>query len=202
MESADKGRFFDPHGTARAQALAGVELATFRQRMGAFFLDFFIVFVTYAPFDLLRQYLILSYRHEPLNIRVAFDFHDPFCLLWLVLYYGLIVWKTNGQTPGKRLQRIRIVSLVHERITLWQSVERALGYGASVLEGGFGFIQYFIHPNHACVHDRIAETVVIKEPKPARKPEPIEEQEAVEEPEPAEELIPRPEPEFPEPALE
>jgi hypothetical protein len=44
-------------------------------------------------------------------------------------------------------------------------VERALGYGASALEGGFGFVQYFIHGNHCCVHDRIAETIVVKEPR-------------------------------------
>jgi hypothetical protein len=32
-----------------------------------------------------------------------------------------------------------------------------------MLEGGFGFVQYFLHPNHCCVHDRIAETIVVKE---------------------------------------
>jgi hypothetical protein len=36
-----------------------------------------------------------------------------------------------------------------------------------MLEGGFGFIQYFIEPNHRCVHDRIAETIVIRDRKPA-----------------------------------
>ena len=43
-------------------------------------------------------------------------------------------------------------------------MERALGYGASALEGGFGFIQYCIHLNHCCVHDRITETIVVKNP--------------------------------------
>jgi uncharacterized RDD family membrane protein YckC len=46
---------------------------------------------------------------------------------------------------------------------MWHSVERALGYGASALEAGFGFLQYFIHPNRRTVHDRIAETIVVKE---------------------------------------
>lgn len=44
-----------------------------------------------------------------------------------------------------------------------RGVERALGYGASALEGGFRFIQYFIHPNRQTVHDRIAETIVVAE---------------------------------------
>ena len=80
-----------------------------------------------------------------------------------MLYFGLCVWRTNGLTLGKKLLRIRVVSLEHQRITLWQSVERALGYGASALEGGFGFLQYFLYPNHRCVHDRIAETIVVAE---------------------------------------
>ena len=106
---------------------------------------------------------MLSQQHKKLDIHVNFDFHGPGNVVWLILYFGLIVWKTNGLTPGKRLLHIRIASLTHDRITLWQAIERALGYGASVLEGGFGFIQYFIHPNHCCAHDRIAETIVVNE---------------------------------------
>lgn len=30
-----------------------------------------------------------------------------------------------------------------------------------MLEGGFGFFQFFINRNHQCVHDRIAETIVV-----------------------------------------
>jgi hypothetical protein len=51
----------------------------------------------------------------------------------------------------------------YTKITLWQAVERALGYGESMLEGGFGFFQYFLHHNRCCVHDRIAETIVIQD---------------------------------------
>ncbi|HUE24899.1 MAG TPA: RDD family protein [Bryobacteraceae bacterium] len=71
----------------------------------------------------------------------------------------LLYWQSKN--PGQRLLRIRVVSLVHRRMSLWHSVERALGYGASVLELGFGFLQYFIHPNRRTVHDRIAETIVV-----------------------------------------
>ena len=34
------------------------------------------------------------------------------------------------------------------------------------LEAGFGFLQYFTHPNRQTVHDRIAETVVIVDRRP------------------------------------
>ncbi len=81
----------------------------------------------------------------------------------VVLYLGTLTYLGHGQTPVKRLLRIRVVSLAHDRITLWQSIERALGYGVSALELGSGFLQYFIHPNSQTVHDRIAETIVMSE---------------------------------------
>jgi uncharacterized RDD family membrane protein YckC len=80
-----------------------------------------------------------------------------------VLYFGLLLWKGKGRTPGKRMMKIRVVSIVHRHLSLWHSVERALGYGAAALEGGFGFVQYFIHPYRRCVQDRIAETIVVTE---------------------------------------
>jgi uncharacterized RDD family membrane protein YckC len=80
-----------------------------------------------------------------------------------VLYFGILLWRGKGRTPGKRLMRIRVVSIVHRHLSFWHSVERALGYGAAALEGGFGFIQFFIHPYRRCAQDRLAETMVVTE---------------------------------------
>ncbi len=168
---------FDPHETARATSLAGVPLASFRRRLAAYLIDMVLVFGTYGPAMAgLRHLLfdVLGMREEiyhSAHTQVRFEFQmltEVAWVLWLVLYFGLCVWRTNGRTLGKLLLRIRVVSLEHERMTLWQSVERALGYGASALEGGFGFLQYFLYPNHRCVHDRIAETIVVREMKRAR----------------------------------
>jgi uncharacterized RDD family membrane protein YckC len=163
MKKVSRGDLFDPHETARVESLTGVPLASFKRRAAAFLIDLFFVLLTYIPVEIARQYIVLTLQHRKLDIHVEFDFHDPGNVIWLVLYFGLFVWRTNGFTPGKRMMRIRVVSLTHAKITLWQAVERALGYGASMLEGGFGFVQYFMHPNHCCVHDRIAETIVVRE---------------------------------------
>jgi len=53
------------------------------------------------------------------------------------------------------------MSLTTERMGAWQSIERALGYGAAVLEGGLGFLQFFWDPNRMCAQDRLAETIVV-----------------------------------------
>jgi uncharacterized RDD family membrane protein YckC len=166
MSAAGKAAVFDPHLNARAEALAGRPLATFPQRAAAFLIDFVIVIVTYAPVETLRQYLVARYIHHQQHVgrlAVEFNFHHTGNVVWLVLYFGLVVWLTNGLTVGKRLLGIRIVSLSHARMTLWQAVERALGYVASTLEAGFGFLQIFFHHNRCCVHDRIAETIVVKD---------------------------------------
>ena len=90
-------------------------------------------------------------------MKVFFDVLVP------ILYFGILLWRGKGRTPGKRLMQIRVVSLMHRHITFWHSVERALGYGAAALEGGFGFVQFFIHPYRRCAQDRLAETIVVTE---------------------------------------
>jgi uncharacterized RDD family membrane protein YckC len=156
-------RRFDPHETARAQALAGLPLASFWRRAAAFGIDFIMVLAVYIPVKILRQYVEQKAAHHPLHIAVNFSLHELEDLVWLMVYAGLTVWLTNGFTAGKRLLGIRVVSLKQPKISLWQAMERALGYGASGLEGGFGFVQFFLHHNRQCVHDRIAETIVVEE---------------------------------------
>jgi uncharacterized RDD family membrane protein YckC len=172
MQKRSIGGFFNPHETTRAEALAGVPLASFGQRLSAIAIDMFLVFATYGPAMWVLQRFLQDDLHlkEDIyhsgHVQVRFEFerlNEVAWVVWLLLYFGLFVWLSNGFTPGKRLLRIRVLSLTHARISLWQAAERALGYGASALEGGFGFIQYFIHPNHCCVHDRIAETIVVKD---------------------------------------
>jgi uncharacterized RDD family membrane protein YckC len=93
---------------------------------------------------------------------------------FVFLYFGLANYIGNGRTPGKFLARTRAVSLTHSRLGLWQSMERALGYGAAVLECGLGFIQFFWRENRMCAQDRLAETIVIDERRSkARAAEPV-----------------------------
>ena len=151
-------------GVPRASALEGARLATFRARASAFVFDLFMVLVLVILAGL--PYALRNRAHDPSgHIVVPFEpFHSLWGLVALVFYFGLATYLGRGQTLGKRLLRIRVVSLVHDHLSLWHCVERALGYGASALEGGFGFLQFFIHPNRQTVHDRIAETIVVTAP--------------------------------------
>ena len=154
---------FDAHETHRLQRLDGAVLASFASRAAAFAIDFVLANVLFVPVALAVVWILIAAGVDERRIHLQIGFFDNwYSVLWLVLYFGLATYWGRGATPGKRLLRIRVVSLVHEHLSLWHSVERALGYAASALELGFGFAQYFIHPNRRTVHDRIAETIVVR----------------------------------------
>ncbi len=158
---------YEPHHFARLDQLKGMPLASFPRRAVAFVLDFLFAFLLFLVILIYGAKLLayLGVIHPDTNLNLKFDLKHWYSILFVVVYFGLSTYLGKGKTPGKWLMKIRVVSLTHEHISLWHAIERALGYGASALELGFGFLQYFIHPNRQTVHDRIAETIVIKEKK-------------------------------------
>jgi uncharacterized RDD family membrane protein YckC len=159
-------RRFDPHPPHRAESLRGRPLASFGRRGAALALDFIIAGVAFLTMVTIVIVLLKAFDlyHPPDGTTIRFKFFSNwYSIAWLVGFLGLSNHHWNGQTLGKRLMRIRAVSLVHDRLRGWPAFERALAYGASVLEFGFGFVQYFLNPNRQTVHDRIAETIVVDE---------------------------------------
>jgi uncharacterized RDD family membrane protein YckC len=155
-------REFRAHETHRMDVLNGLPLASFKKRAYAIVIDFLII-------SALKVIFFHGGKHEE-ELGVAKG-----SLAWFVLqskeyvlelvestfYFAMAVKLGKGQTPGKWLMKIKVLSLTHEEIGWWQAIERGLAYGASILEGGFGFLQYFINRNRMTVHDRIAETIVV-----------------------------------------
>lgn len=182
-------RTFSARETEWLRELDGIELAGFWRRAFAFFIDWTLVSIVLSVTVAggMTAYLKLRERQgHKVPTKMNFDFRpgdtrikssDPafdqemgneFVHIFSdiavpVLYFGLLTWKGNGRSPGKRLLKIRVVSIVHRHLSLWHSIERALGYGAAALEGGFGFVQFFIHPYRRCAQDRLAETIVVTE---------------------------------------
>jgi uncharacterized RDD family membrane protein YckC len=81
-----------------------------------------------------------------------------------VIYFTCQFYFWKGQTIGKYFLRIKVLSLYHEHLGLWHCIERSLGYFASALEFGFGYIQAFWNPNRMTLHDKIGETIVVERP--------------------------------------
>jgi uncharacterized RDD family membrane protein YckC len=172
--------YYDSSKISHSNKLEGLELADFPRRFFALLIDLLLlIIVLYAIGSVLDHFGIINFgfnisidsdkavTHLPaINNDTHIDLPEYliiiFKLLIPVIYFGLITCITNGYTFGKRMLRIRIISTSHKHLTLWHSIERSLGYYASSLEFGFGFLQYFIDYNRRTVHDRIAETIVIK----------------------------------------
>jgi uncharacterized RDD family membrane protein YckC len=164
-----KAGTFKAEGTKHREALEGTALASFRRRLAAWIVDLAVVILIFAAVSVTARRLGRGPFSDPSGEIKMELFHNAWGIGVIVAYFGLATWALKGLTLGKRLMRIRIKSLVSDRLGLWQCVERALGYAFSALEANFGFLQYFLHPNHMTLHDRIAETVVIRESRPKRK---------------------------------
>ncbi len=88
---------------------------------------------------------------------------------WTGLYFTAFLALWRGQTPGKRLLGIRVVRLSGAPIGWWAAFERFGGYAASIFTGLLGFLQITWDRNRMALHDKITETVVVREgePRPA-----------------------------------
>jgi uncharacterized RDD family membrane protein YckC len=160
-------RRFQAHETHRMDELDGVPLATFWQRVLGFELDTLLAVIVWVPLIFCWHRYVL---HQ-INVHdIRWDFHEKDNIVVMLLYWGLANYFGNGQTPGKWIARTRAVSLTGPRLGLWQSLERALGYGAAILECGLGFAQFFWDRNRMCAQDRLAETIVVDLRKKSRRP--------------------------------
>ena len=156
---ADKNTYCE-HETPAELALEGLPLASFGRRAAAYVIDLIVIGLIIAA--MVGGYMgwrVFVLGQHQLNLEA--DTHDLGNLITVVLYHAAFAYFTNGRTPGKWAAGIRVVSLTGPQLGMWQSVERALGYGAAMLEGGLGFAQYFWSPNRMCAQDRLAETIVV-----------------------------------------
>ena len=183
MKNIFATHYYDTSKLLHSSQLEGLELANFTQRLFAFCIDLLVlIMLLYVIGTLLDYFGLINFGlkigigsgktinsvpgiNNDIHINIPEYLKVLFKLLIPVIYFGLITCFTDGYTIGKRIFRIRIISTNHNHLTLWHSIERSLGYYASSLEFGFGFLQYFIDYNRRTVHDRIAETIVIKAKK-------------------------------------
>ena len=87
----------------------------------------------------------------------------PFGLLSLVVFLAYFVGfaSSHGQTPGKTMMRIRIVSVTGEKATCAMIVARTLGYLLSGACFGLGFLMALVTKRRRSLHDVLANTRVV-----------------------------------------
>jgi hypothetical protein len=110
--------------------------------------------------------------HGPLAFLRAMAEDQGLGLGWSSLYFTafLVLWQ--GQTPGKRLTGVRVLRLNGAPITWWMAFERFGDCAAGLTTGLLGFLQIYWDANRQAIHDKVAETVVVKSRVAATRPKP------------------------------
>ena len=93
---------------------------------------------------------------------------------WLGLYFTAFLVLGGGQTPGKKLFRLRVIRLDGRAIGWWVSLQRFGGYSASVFTGLLGFAEMIWDDNRQALQDKLVHTVVIQEPRKGASAPPVE----------------------------
>jgi uncharacterized RDD family membrane protein YckC len=149
-------------------------LATIKKRFVAFLIDWIVLIFIYCCiiglFGLFNMDISNINVHGIFEVEIEMDNTPPYIITFLkflfgllpILYFTMSFYFCNGQTIGKFFLRIKVLSLYHEHLGLWHCIERSLGYFASALEFGFGYIQAFWNPNRMTLHDKIGETIVVE----------------------------------------
>ncbi len=143
-----------------------LEYAGFWRRFAAFFIDA----------------VILS-----LVIRILFPFHDFY--FWniekawyfvpliavsnmvstvVTVAYSVVFLVWRSQTPGKMVMNIKVLRGDGSSITFGYALLRYLGYIVCGLMLGAGFLWIAFDARKQGLHDKIADTVVVKLPEPTR----------------------------------
>ena len=86
------------------------------------------------------------------------------------LYFTLLTSGRRGATLGKRLLRLRVARLDGEPLHLLESLERFVGYLHIPGSLGLSLLYLWIDPLRRQPQDRVANTVIVQQAKPARKP--------------------------------
>ena len=79
----------------------------------------------------------------------------------------ILFWASRQATPGKLLMRLRVIDAETGGTPPWpRLVARYFGYILSSIPLGLGYLWMLWDPRRQCWHDRIARTLVVRDPPP------------------------------------
>ncbi|MCP4631563.1 MAG: RDD family protein [candidate division Zixibacteria bacterium] len=153
--------------------------AGFKRRVWAFVIDV-VISIVLLNIVLLVFGIVKWYSKSGGTFTYGVEHHDPGAFYMYIIWYGAVFivysWLTtyywNGQTIGKNILKIRIVSLDGFKMTNRRALIRSLSYVITLLQFSKSIIKYYCDNNSPVTHDRIAKTKVIYEPIPPPEPPP------------------------------
>lgn len=142
-------------------------IAGFWRRVFAYTTDLIIIQALYIIL-LVIGYLAVSFGITDTNTFFSSDLVIRLAISFFLIYFPLfIVYFTTfcfigGQTPGKMIFRIKVVSKDGYDINLGSSIVRSFGYFASSLFFGMGFLIALLNRRRRTLHDLLSGSYVIR----------------------------------------
>ncbi len=128
-------------------SLSAFPTVKFGRRLVAYLIDFAVVTLFFA-------FLVAAGMKEI----------PDFLAQTVMAFYFIILWVFwDGRTVGKKIMKIKIVTIEGKPITPGKAILRYLGYIISSLGAFLGFLWIIWDKNHQGWHDKIAKTLVVKE---------------------------------------
>lgn len=147
------------------------QFASALRRLAAFFIDRIIVSIVLSIFFRIFFGWTLDF---PFDNGVDFVWFNENMWSWitlhnllregvLIIYYSLMESSKYQGTFGKIVMGIRVTGLNQERITLGKAILRNLSKILSGLILGIGYIMIIFDDRKQGLHDKIADTLVIRQ---------------------------------------
>lgn len=150
-------------------------LAGIGSRFIAVLIDYLLQFAAFIVLLLgMMLFLPSMQKFQPASSKwvVAMLILIPFLLEWG--YFALFEGLWHGQTPGKRVAKIRVIQQSGRAITMFESLARNLVRAIDFLPGFYavGTISIFVTSRHQRLGDLVGGTLVIHELQ-SRDPQPL-----------------------------
>jgi uncharacterized RDD family membrane protein YckC len=118
--------------------------------------------------------LVISHGSELLLVRTGLGQRWlpvvwPFVSLLIVGVYHVGFVALVGQTPGKWLLGLRVISARGGSLRPWQAVVRWMGYAVSAAPLCLGFLWVLFDRRRQAWHDKLARTLVVYAREPAHR---------------------------------
>ncbi len=101
--------------------------------------------------------------HYAADPTILFAITTPFVMVWPALFVGYFTYfhVTTGQTPGKAVLRIQVVTQTGRRLSTSQAVIRVFCYGLSGFFFGLGFLIALVRKDGKALHDLLVGSQVV-----------------------------------------
>lgn len=146
---------------------SALEFAGFWRRLAAFIIDAIISgFVVGAVMSMFFPFTWLPFQGDAHWIPLVRGTVQNIISNAVNIVYAVGFWTWRGQTPGKMLLNIKIIRTDGSNLSLGYALLRYLGYVVNMLTLGIGFLWIAFDPRKQGLHDKIADTYVVKLPQP------------------------------------